>query len=331
MSDAPAPLTPPDCDLRDFAFMPLEVRRLLTSETWVLGTAEEKVAALSLWCEAWHQVPAASLPDNERMLAHLSGAGSGWRKVREHALRGWVKCADGRLYHPVVAEKANESWAKKEAQRERSRRANAARWGSGSARRDVPGGVETDRGGPAIAGSDDAGRNASGLPEASRKDAHGITQGLLEASHNDPKGQGQGEREGEIEEPPTPTPDGVGGQNASQSEGRPPGWRGQWKGLRANGSNPRSLAAAEAAARPPPPEPDHALWPALKARGVTPADFRAWVAPLASVPATTGRTVFVAPSRFVADRVRADWTEHLAAATGGPVEIRGPIETAAHG
>jgi len=35
----PAPLVPAEVDLRDFAFMPLDVRRLLTSETWVLGTA----------------------------------------------------------------------------------------------------------------------------------------------------------------------------------------------------------------------------------------------------------------------------------------------------
>mgnify|MGYP000199121159 CR=1 FL=1 len=192
MSDLPAPLTPADCDLRDFAFMPLEVRRLLTSETWVLGTAEEKVAALCLWCEAWHQVPAASLPENERMLAHLSGAGGGWRKVREHALRGWIKCSDGRLYHPVVAEKALESWAKKEAQRERSRRANAARWGARNPPRDVSGGVEADR--------EDAPSSVAGdphaIPGASRKDASRIPQGLPATSHNDPKGQGQGEGEG---------------------------------------------------------------------------------------------------------------------------------------
>lgn len=128
MQDRPDPLVPDGVDLRDFAFMPLEVRRLLTSETWVLGRPEEKVAALTLWCEAWHQVPAGSLPDNERMLAHLSQAGAAWRKVREHAMRGWVLCSDGRWYHPVIAEKALESWSKKVAQRDRTRRATQARW-----------------------------------------------------------------------------------------------------------------------------------------------------------------------------------------------------------
>ncbi|WP_338661758.1 hypothetical protein VQH23_16175 [Pararoseomonas sp. SCSIO 73927] len=120
----PEPLTPPDCDLRDFQHMQLDVRRLLTSETWVLGTAEEKVAALTLWLESWHQQPAASVPNNPRMLAHLSQAGARWPKVKEHALRGWVLCSDGRLYHPVVAEKALAAWEKRGAHR--TRRESAA-------------------------------------------------------------------------------------------------------------------------------------------------------------------------------------------------------------
>jgi hypothetical protein len=123
----PAPLVPAACDLRDYPWMPLDVRRLLTSETWMTGPAEGKVAALSLWCEAWAQLPAGSLPDNDHILAHLSQAGAAWRKVREHALRGWVKCSDGRLYHPVVAEKANEAWRLKLAQKARTEAARRAK------------------------------------------------------------------------------------------------------------------------------------------------------------------------------------------------------------
>jgi hypothetical protein len=120
-------MTPPDCDLRDYPWMPLDVRRMLTSETWVLGSAEEKCAAVTLWCEAWQQVPAASLPDNDRMLAHLSMAGAGWKKIRDEVLKSWVKCSDGRLYHPTVAEKANESWERKLAQRQRTEAARQAK------------------------------------------------------------------------------------------------------------------------------------------------------------------------------------------------------------
>ena len=169
-----APLTPADCDLRDFAFMPLDVHRLLSSETWILGSDSEKIAALSLWLASWHQIPAASLPNSDKMLAHLSGAGSAWKRVRAHALRGWVECDDGRLYHRTVAEKANEAWQKKLSQRERSKKGNAARWGS---RGDNP----TD---------------PSDIPEGSPGDPQGTQQGLPDGSRNDPKGQGQREGQG---------------------------------------------------------------------------------------------------------------------------------------
>lgn len=112
----PAPLTPPDCDLRDFAFMPLDVARLRDSDLAIQVGAEEFRAAVLLWCAAWHQVPAASLPDDDKALAALAGYGRvvvEWRKHREGALYGWVKCDDGRLYHPVVAEKARDAWLAK--------------------------------------------------------------------------------------------------------------------------------------------------------------------------------------------------------------------------
>src|SRR5690606_19396091 len=95
------PLTPAGCDLRDFAFMPLDASRLLDSDLFALSTGEEFKAAMSLWCKAWLQIPAASLPDDDRVLAHLSGAGTRWKKIKDMALRGFVKCTDGRLYHPV--------------------------------------------------------------------------------------------------------------------------------------------------------------------------------------------------------------------------------------
>ena len=127
MSQAPAPLVPAEVDLRDFAFLPLEGRRLLTSETWILGTNEERCAALCLLIESWYQVPPASLPDNDKMLRYLSQAGARWPKVKAHALRGWVKASDGKLYHPVLAEKALDAWERKTVQRKRTAAARAAR------------------------------------------------------------------------------------------------------------------------------------------------------------------------------------------------------------
>jgi hypothetical protein len=96
--------------------MPLDVARLRDSDLAIQVGAEEFRAAVLLWCAAWHQVPAASLPDDDKALAALAGYGrvvAEWRKHREGALYGWVKCDDGRLYHPVVAEKARDAWQAK--------------------------------------------------------------------------------------------------------------------------------------------------------------------------------------------------------------------------
>ena len=136
-SDLPEPLTPADCDLRDFTFMPLDVVRLRDSDIAAVSSGDEFRCAVLLWCASWHQVPAASIPDDDVILSQLAGYGrvvKEWQKVRKGALRGWVKCVDGRLYHPVVAEKANEAWAgrlehreKKEADRQRKAAARAAK------------------------------------------------------------------------------------------------------------------------------------------------------------------------------------------------------------
>lgn len=120
MSHLPNPLTPADCDLRDYTFMPLEVQRLRDSDLAALESPTACWSAVLLWCASWHQVPSASLPNDDRVLAQLAGFGrvvAEWKKVREGALRGWIECSDGRLYHPVVAGKAREAWSSKIEQR----------------------------------------------------------------------------------------------------------------------------------------------------------------------------------------------------------------------
>ena len=126
----PDPLVPPEVDLRDFGFMPLDVRTLLTSSLWIKAKKDPRVAhaAVSLWCECWHQVPAASLPDDDEVLADLARCDpKEWARVKERALLHFVKCSDGRLYHRHVAQKAMESWEAKVAQRARTKAATEAR------------------------------------------------------------------------------------------------------------------------------------------------------------------------------------------------------------
>jgi hypothetical protein len=124
------PLVPAEVDLRNFTYMPLDVVRLRDSDLAGVEDAEVFRAAVMAWCAAWHQVPAASLPDDDAILARLTGYGrdlATWRRVREGgALRGFVRCSDGRLYHRVVAEKALEAWEKKARQSERTKRATDA-------------------------------------------------------------------------------------------------------------------------------------------------------------------------------------------------------------
>jgi hypothetical protein len=108
----PDPLIQPDVDLSVYPKFPLDFRKLFSSDTWTLGTPDEKLAAFHLWCESWHQKPAGSLPLDERILAKLSGEPTKWKRVRNHAMRGWIECKDGRLYHPVVVELARDAWDK---------------------------------------------------------------------------------------------------------------------------------------------------------------------------------------------------------------------------
>lgn len=119
----PAPLVPPDVDLRDFPRMGLDVARLRGSELVVDQPPEICWAALMLWCAAWHEVPAGSVPNNERWLADKAGYVSrgqidlSWGQIREGVLRGFVECSDGRLYHTVTCEIALDAWASKQRQR----------------------------------------------------------------------------------------------------------------------------------------------------------------------------------------------------------------------
>ena len=116
MNDLPEPLVASEIDLRGFEWMPIFGEKLFKSETWVLASAEGKVAALKIW---WHafamEVPAGSLPNDERLLASYAGyeaAPKLWKKIRAEVMRGWKLCSDGRLYHPFLAEKVvPKAWA----------------------------------------------------------------------------------------------------------------------------------------------------------------------------------------------------------------------------
>lgn len=104
----PDPRSSPDCDMRGLEWMPLHVVDLPDSDLYLFSTGDEFKAAVTLMCKSWRQVPAGSLPNNDEVLAMLSGARD-WTMVKAMAMREWVLCSDGRWYHPRIAAKAMEA------------------------------------------------------------------------------------------------------------------------------------------------------------------------------------------------------------------------------
>jgi uncharacterized protein YdaU (DUF1376 family) len=180
MTDLPSPPVPAACDLRNLDGFMLNTERLLASELWALSTPEEFKAAFALWCRAWKQVPAASLPNDQRTLAAFAGISAArWPKVRDMALRGFYLCADGRLYHRTLAEDANRAAPKHEHFKARAKAAAEARWNKRLK---------------------DAAGNASSMDASSPS---GIARGVLA----DAQGQGQGQGQ-DLENTPPPPPPG---------------------------------------------------------------------------------------------------------------------------
>lgn len=160
--------------------MPLEVQRLRKSRSWLLARRKPEIGfyMINLWSAAWHNVPAGSLEDDDDVLADQAMCDSKrWPKVRDEALRGWVRASDGRLYHNVLTEKVLEAWEAKRAQRARTAAATEARKAKKqrNEERNVP---------------RDVGRNDQRNDERNGKRDDNATF---------TKGQGQGQREGKGE------------------------------------------------------------------------------------------------------------------------------------
>lgn len=157
------PLTPPGCDLRDFPNMMLDIVRLRRSKAWLSARGNPALGfyMVNLWTHSWHEVPAASLEDDDDVLAHAAMCDrSQWSRVREQVMRGWVPCSDGRFYHPVVAEKANEAWDRKLKWRKRGGAGAAARWGKGKDASSMPGASSGDASSDAVGTGRGTGTNS---------------------------------------------------------------------------------------------------------------------------------------------------------------------------
>lgn len=127
-----APLTPPECDISDWPAMMLDVARLQKSRAWLICKSKPHLAfyMFNLWMEAWQDVPAASLENDDEVLADKARCRDvqHWLEIKTDVLRGFVVCSDGRLYHEVIAIKALEAWVKKLGSRISSGAGNAKLW-----------------------------------------------------------------------------------------------------------------------------------------------------------------------------------------------------------
>lgn len=145
-TDLPPPPVPPECDCTDLDGFMLNVERLMASELVALSGHEVVGAALFLWCRAWKQRPAASVPDDNRVMAAYARLTlKRFRQIKDEVLRGFVKCSDGRLYHLVLAVEALKAWekkkmfqAKREADAERLRKWRQSQRSTGGETRDEP-------------------------------------------------------------------------------------------------------------------------------------------------------------------------------------------------
>lgn len=131
--DLPPPLVPAEVDLRGLPSFMLNVERLLGSELWALTRSEPEAfrGATALWARAWQQVPAASLPNDDAILAAFAElTPTRFKKLRPLVTRGFTLCSDGRLYHHVLAADAIRAWGHKQKHQARREtdRARLERW-----------------------------------------------------------------------------------------------------------------------------------------------------------------------------------------------------------
>lgn len=98
----PAPLMTQVVDLSGLDYMPLMIADLLRSDAWRKARRRPEIGfyQINLWVAAFRGKPAGSLPDDDDALAdHAKCTLDRWPEVKDAAMHGFVRCADGRWYH----------------------------------------------------------------------------------------------------------------------------------------------------------------------------------------------------------------------------------------
>jgi hypothetical protein len=122
-------VTPAGCVLQDFPHTPIFRARLFGSSFHARATRCRVARRRDAVAQVVGPGARGSLPDDDIELCRLAELARDlktWKKVKAGALRGWVKCSDARLYHPVVAEGVNNALDAKTAQRDKTLKARIA-------------------------------------------------------------------------------------------------------------------------------------------------------------------------------------------------------------
>ena len=130
----PAPLVGEGVSMSGNDWFPLEFDRLRKSKWWRRASDTARARNIMLWGEAYKQVPAGSMPDDDDELAEAAGFGmdvDAFLAFKDEIMAPWVLCSDGRWYHPTVCEKVLEAWdrasdrRKRDAEKKRAARERA--------------------------------------------------------------------------------------------------------------------------------------------------------------------------------------------------------------
>ncbi len=118
MSELPPPLVGPEVDLRAFDWFPFYHKRLRQSSFWKRASDLACRISVDLEAEAFEQVPAGSVPDDNYILAEWAGFGrrniDEWLAVKDEVMSAWTRCSDERWYHPTLCEVARAQWAERQ-------------------------------------------------------------------------------------------------------------------------------------------------------------------------------------------------------------------------
>lgn len=115
ISNYPYPLVAAEIDLRGHTWFPFHFDRLRKSQWWRRASDMARARNVMLWGEAFKNVPAGSLPDDDDELAEAAGFGMNtddFMRAKSEIMAPWTFCSDGRWYHPTLCEFAEEAWGR---------------------------------------------------------------------------------------------------------------------------------------------------------------------------------------------------------------------------